>query len=82
MERSIESFMLSHSPKAEEAADALIDCLASKGLTYKEAVEALGIAKDKLGEKAVLLPDSDTDRQKLADSIAREIADGLAGVIY
>jgi hypothetical protein len=80
MGNNVKSFAVGHSPKALEAADTLISCLTSRGLTYKEAAEALDITKERLGEKAVLL-NNDTDRQKIADSIAKDIADGISSAI-
>lgn len=80
MGNDIKSFAVGHSPKALKAADTLISCLASRGLTYKEAAEALDITKERLGEKAVLL-DNDTDRQKNANSMAKDIANGISSTI-
>lgn len=57
MGKSAESFALKNSPEAEEAADALISCLATRNLTYAEATDALNIAHEKLGEKAVIKAD-------------------------
>lgn len=54
MENQFESFAREPSPKVEKTVHALISCLASKGLTYAEAVEALNITEEKLGEKAVI----------------------------
>lgn len=75
------SFALEHSREAEDAANAIICYLAGWKLTYVQAVETLNCAKEMLGEKAVLLPDSDTNLQNIADYVIGEIADAMSSAI-
>lgn len=74
-------FALTHSREAEVAAKAVIRCLAGRKLTSTQATEALNCAKEMLGEKAVLLPDSDTNLQNIADYVIGEIADAMSSAI-
>lgn len=80
-EKSKQSLALDYSSEAKDAAKAVIRCLAGRKLTFTQATEALNCAKERLGETTVLLPDSDTNLQKIADYVIGEIADAMSPAI-